>query len=245
MPALSPRASRAVVLLAAVAAAASTARLGLWQLDRAAQKTAIQQAKVERTGLPPLDAAGLARDASQAPQQVHRRVQLRGRWDAAATVILDNRTMQGQTGFFVVTPLVLDEGGTVVVQRGWLPRNRVDRTRLPEYRTPEGPVRVEGRIALEPSRLYELGASGDGLIRQNLDLAAYAQALRRPLLPVVVVQDEPSPPLGDGLLRRWAEPASDVHKHHGYAFQWFGLSTLVVTLYVWFQLIKPRRRRTR
>jgi surfeit locus 1 family protein len=36
-------------------------------------------------------------------------------------------------------------------------------------------------------------------------------------------------------------PASDVHKHYGYAAQWFGLSALVITLYAWFQLIRPRR----
>jgi surfeit locus 1 family protein len=33
-----------------------------------------------------------------------------------------------------------------------------------------------------------------------------------------------------------------VHKHYGYAFQWFSLSLLTVGLYVWFQLIQPRRR---
>lgn len=244
MPALNPRARRTMVLLATLATAALTTRLGVWQLDRAAQKTAIQHARTERIRQPVLDAAGLARDVSQAPGQVHRRVQLQGRWDASGTVALDNRTMQGRSGFLVVTPLVLDDGRTVVVQRGWLPRDPADRTRLASYRTPTDAVNVQGRIALEPSRLYELGPSGEGPIRQNLDLAVYAQSLRRPLAPVVVIQDEPDPPLEDGLLRRWADPVSDVHKHHGYAFQWFGLSTLVVTLYVWFQLIKPRRRRT-
>ena len=35
----------------------------------------------------------------------------------------------------------------------------------------------------------------------------------------------------------------DVGKHHGYAFQWFALSALVIVLYVWFQHIRPARRR--
>ena len=46
----------------------------------------------------------------------------------------------------------------------------------------------------------------------------------------------------DGLLRQWPLPAADVHKHYGYAFQWFAMATLIVGLYVWFQLIHPRRR---
>jgi len=35
--------------------------------------------------------------------------------------------------------------------------------------------------------------------------------------------------------------ASGVEKHHGYAFQWFGLSALIALLYVWFQIVQPRR----
>ena len=37
--------------------------------------------------------------------------------------------------------------------------------------------------------------------------------------------------------------AAGVHKHYGYAFQWFALSALILGLYVWFQLIRPRRAR--
>ena len=47
----------------------------------------------------------------------------------------------------------------------------------------------------------------------------------------------------DGLRREWPAPDTGVAKHQGYAFQWFGLSTLVVILYVWYQFIQPRRRR--
>jgi surfeit locus 1 family protein len=38
-------------------------------------------------------------------------------------------------------------------------------------------------------------------------------------------------------------PAVDVHKHYGYAVQWFSLTALITGLYVWFQLLRPRRRR--
>ena len=48
-----------------------------------------------------------------------------------------------------------------------------------------------------------------------------------------------------GLLRDWPQINAGVQKHYGYAFQWFGLSVLVVLLYVWFQLVRrfylPRR----
>ena len=233
-----------IVLLAALLGVALTARLGLWQLDRAAQKTALQQQQEQRARLPALGAADLSSDTGADAALWQRSVVVEGRWMADATVYLENRAMNGRAGFFVVTPLVLDDGRAVAVQRGWLPRDLVDRTRVVPYRSADGRLRVRGRIAPEPSRLYELGAAASGALRQNLDLAAYGREIRRPLLPLVIVQaDDAGDGNADGLLRQWPAPAVDVHKNYGYAFQWFGLSALIAFLYVWFQIIRPRRRR--
>jgi surfeit locus 1 family protein len=237
------RARDAVVLAAAVAAAALTARLGVWQLDRAAQKTSLQQAIEARAAMPPLDPAALARSVDAAAAQHHRPVRLAGRWAADRTVFLDNRQMDGRPGFFIVTPLVIGaDGDAVLVQRGWVPRDPRERTRLPPVATPEGLVEVDGRIAPPPARLLELAGEGSGPIRQNLDLDAFARETGLKLRPLSVVQLGDS---RDGLERRWSAPAADVHKHLGYAFQWFALSALIAILYVWFQLVRPRLARRR
>ncbi len=237
------RASRVVVLVAALALSAVTARLGVWQLDRAAQKQALQAAVDSRRDAPPLPAAELARDPEAAALQHHRRTVLEGQWREARTVWLDNRQMQGRPGFFVVTPLVLADGSAVLVQRGWQPRDAQDRTRVAQPPTSSGTVRVAGRIAPPPARLFEFETSSAGPIRQNLDMPAFARETGLPLRPLSLMQlDEPGQ-APDGLLRDWPAPAAGVHKHHGYAFQWFALSALSIFLYVWFQLIRPRRRR--
>jgi surfeit locus 1 family protein len=85
------------------------------------------------------------------------------------------------------------------------------------------------------------GAAATGPIRQNLVLADFARETGLKLLPLVVVQEDVAQAPDDGLLRQWPAPAVDVHKHYGYAFQWFALSALVLVLYVWFQVLKPRR----
>jgi surfeit locus 1 family protein len=90
--------------------------------------------------------------------------------------------------------------------------------------------------------LYDFGGAASGAIRQNLDLAGYAAEVGRPLRPLSVVQEDGPLTPADGLAREWPRPAADVQKHHGYAFQWFALATLILGLYVWFQLIRPRRR---
>jgi surfeit locus 1 family protein len=197
--------------------------------------------------LPPLGLTELAHDPRQAEAQHWRRIRLHGRWAREATLYLDNRQMHGRPGFFVLTPLLLPDGDAVLVQRGWIPRDAEQRTRLQAVDTPAGEVALEGRVAPPPSRLYEFSgaASEAGPIRQNVEFAALGREWRLRLRPLSVQQLQPLPQTapGDGLLRDWPLPAVDVAKHHGYAFQWFALSALITGLYVWFQLLRPRRRR--
>ncbi len=227
-----------ILTVAALVVAGTTFSLGQWQLRRAAQKEALQAAVDSRSRLPELDVRSLLAGRNLA-DDIHRPATLKGSWRAEHTVYLDNRPMSGKTGFVVVTPLVLEgTSQAILVQRGWVPRNFADRTRLPDVSTPAGPVSVEGRVAPPPSRLYEFQGSESGRIRQNLDLPAFRAQTGLPLLDVSLLQTGVP---GDGLLREWAAPSLGVDKHYGYAFQWFGLCGLVILLYGWFQLFLPFR----
>ena len=211
-----------------------TASLGRWQLSRAAQKESLQAMLDARASQPAIDgrtltdAAGATPEAQQA--LVHRAVVLQGRWLPEHTVYLDNRQMRGRPGFFVLTPLQLSGGGAgvVLVQRGWVARNFQER--------------IQGRVALSPSRLYEFqggdSAQGSSRIRQNLDLAAFRTETGLALAPLTVLQTGPVGDAGDGLLRDWPVVGAGVEKHYGYAFQWFGLCGLIALLYVWFQIVR-------
>jgi surfeit locus 1 family protein len=162
---------------------------------------------------------------------------------AERTIYLENRSMDGRVGFIAVTPLLLDQGA-VVVQRGWAPRDAMDRTRLPDLATPDTVVQVAGLIAAPPSRLFDFSdpAAAGGPIRQNLDLGDFARETGLRLYPLSILQADDAGNRGDGLLRRWPRPAIDVHKNYGYAAQWFALAALITGLYVWYQLIHPRLR---
>ncbi len=230
-----------LVLAATLLGAGITARLGVWQLDRAAQKIALQTGLDERRLLPPLPQAELARSEAQALQQHYRSTVLQGRWMADHSVFLENRQMHGRPGFYVVTPLLLDDGSAVAVQRGWVPRDAADRTHVAVAPAPDGPQQVAGHIAPPPGRLFDFAGAASGPIRQNLDMVGFAAELGRPLRPLSVVQEDGPLTHADGLLRQWPRPAADVQKHYGYAFQWFAMATLMLGLYVWFQLIRPWR----
>lgn len=228
-----------LVTLAAVLTAGLTFSLGQWQLRRADQKLTLQAAIDKQKVLPALDNRALAATENIA-NLVHRQALLQGVWQDAHTVFLDNRPMGGKSGFWVVTPLALEGSRRwLLVQRGWVPRDFTDRTRLPVLSTPAGLVTVSGRMAPPPSKLYEFGGEPAGRIRQNLDVTAFSAEIGQPLLPLALLQTGLP---GDGLRRDWLAPATGVDKHYGYAFQWFGLCALVLALYVWFQWIFPRRK---
>jgi surfeit locus 1 family protein len=237
----------AVVLLSTLVAVGLTARLGIWQLDRAAQKEALQSQLDDRLLLAPLAASELARSLGPAASQHFRAALLRGRWLPQYNVFLDNRQMGGRQGFFLVTPLELAPGEAILVQRGWAPRDLRDRLAVPAVPTPETEVTVAGRLAPPPGRLFALGGADTGAVRQNLDLESFSSETGLRLLPLSLLQvgglPGGSPALegasADGLKRDWPGPAVDVHRHHGYAFQWFSLCGLLTGLYVWFQLIQP------
>ena len=239
--ALSAKGRTVVILVAALVSVAIAANLGAWQLRRAAQKIALQDALESRAKLGALTAPELPRTPEQAEPQHYRRVQLRGQWLQQRSVFLENRQMNGRVGFYLVTPLQLEGRPEVVlVQRGWVPRDLRDRSLLPTIATPAGTVDVDGHIAPPPARLYEFAPEAAGLIRQNLQLGEFARETGLPLVPFSVMQAESASNAGDGLLRGWPRPAVDVQKHYGYAFQWFALGALTAGLYVWFQLVRPR-----
>jgi surfeit locus 1 family protein len=238
-----------VATMATVIGVALTVRLGVWQLSRGHEKEALHAAILSQQAKPALDTAAVLKDKSVLAQ-LHQGVRLEGRWLSQYTVYLENRPMQGHSGFIVLTPLQIDNATTVLVQRGWIPRHQQDRTLLAPIETPQGLVRVNGRITSAPSEVMDLGeknaataeattaqTTGQSPIRQNLKLAEYSQEIGVSLVGTVLQTDADA----EGLQRSWPVITAGVEKHWGYAFQWFALAVVQLMLYFWYQWIKPYR----
>ena len=230
------------VTAVALALVALTARLGLWQLDRAQQKEGLHSAQQAQALLEPLTNRAFESPVD-ATAGLHRRVSLQGEWVPEHTIYLQNRMQNAKPGFWVLTPLRLSPTAMVLVQRGWAPRDRVSSDALPAVDSPSGLVSVQGRWAPEPSRMVELGGTTDpsatgappraSALRQNLDVQTWAAQLGLPITATVLQIG----PASEGLARDWAPALSGADKNRGYAFQWFALSGLVAILFVWFQII--------
>lgn len=214
----------------AVSVVACLAGLGVWQLYRAQVKLDLQAAQQAAQALGPIPSL------VGAAEHVH--ANLSGRWQPSHQLWLANRTLDGRSGFVLVTPLELPDGRWLWVQRGWHPRTRGAFQAPPWPPTPSGEVVVKGRLARDASRAFALGAeAANGAVRQNLDLAVAPRA-------GVVVADWVLWQLGGcaPLRCEWPAPDAGVAKHYGYAAQWFALSALTLGFYVWLR-VRPRWRK--
>lgn len=212
---------------------------GVWQLRRAQYKESMQAsvaaaeaAAVISVGQGPVDAAA-----------VHlRRVEARGEWRAAQTILLDNKVRDGVPGYEVVTPLQLAGGAShLLVNRGWV-KAPLLRSELPLIDTPAGSITVEGVARIPNNRFLELGSEViTGKVWQNLTIERYQQWSSLSLQPVLLYQ---SGGAADGLQRVEVAPEAagiNADRHRGYALTWFSLAavTFVLGLLAW------RRNQTR
>jgi surfeit locus 1 family protein len=211
--------------LLALAGFALFVSLGRWQLDRAEEKRALL-GSFERGGervqeLP----TGLA------PVERYQHLRARGRYDPSRQFLLDNMTWDGQAGFRVLTPLLLEDGRVLLVDRGFVPGHG-DRSRLPDIAVQDSPRQVAGRADTLPRPGIELEAppaAGWPRIVSFPRIEEIGAVLGQAVYPQVLLLDADQP---DGFVRQWAPVAMGPDRHVGYAVQWFGFAAVNCILWV-------------
>ena len=202
--------------------------LGLWQWNKADSKTALQASLDTRS-----QDAAIAMPSTPADVEAlrHRRVILRGHYDATRQVLIDNRLYREQAGYHVITPLRLEGSDMhVLVNRGWLPA-LADHAKQPEAAVPVGTVELSGIAVLPASRFFNLAAqptAGWQPVWQNLDLDRFRSVVAYPLQPLIVQLDAAAP---GGFVREWPRPDERADRHRSYALQWFGFA--IASLGIW------------
>lgn len=129
-------------------------------------------------------------------------------------------TLNGRSGHDVVTPLVF-EGGTVAVNRGWVP---IDTDGPPAVgaEPPKDTIEVAG-VLLESQATGSLGTPRpDGNYDQvgRIDLDALSGQWGDDLVPMYLLLEKEAPRGGELPLQRPAPEPSE-GSHFAYAMQWF------------------------
>lgn len=208
------------------------ASLGRWQLERMREKQALFAA---------FAAGGAAVHLSMVPPGAARRYQrvaAIGQYDSTHQLLLDNMTHDGRAGFHVLTPLVIDAGRSVLVDRGWVPLGAT-REQLPEVAVAENERTVVGRLTDLPAAGIELAAAPPSGPWPRLvsypRMDELVKLLQLPLYPKLLLLDADQP---DGFLRAWQPAAFPPERHLGYAITWFALALTLFAIYV---LVNLRR----
>ncbi len=206
-------------------------QLGLWQLERAAEKVESQRAlELElRDSAPPVEdiPAGHLHPAN--PEMHNRHVTLTGEYDNEHSMLLLAEFFEGQIGYAVVTPLRLASNGQLaLVNRGWttgiLPANTP-----PDLRPVSGPVAVTAQVYVPPANAREfdneIGASVWPLRLRSINIEILTEILGEPLFPFELRLTAGQ---SGTLVRHWPAVNPDVNQNLSYAVQWFSFALLVV-----------------
>ncbi len=199
--------------------------LGFWQLGRYHQKQALEQQYLERQQT--IFSIG---DIQEESDLRYYRLVLSGQFINAQSFLLDNKVLNGQAGFHVITPFQADSGEVLLVDRGWIAGTH-DRKVLPEVTSVDGEVTVNGLSWLSTGKAFLLAEDlwDDGWPRviQAVDFERMASVLNRPLQPWLLVLDSNQP---GSFLRNFLVVNMPPSRHLGYAVQWFSMALVLVLL---------------
>lgn len=201
--------------------------LGLWQVSRAQDKRATQDAFERQTNF--------TRFVHGMDVEPFQQLLAEGVFDAERQFLLDNIVVDSRNGHYVVTPLVYsDDEPVLLVNRGWIPQSgeTIDPATLA---VPDRRITVRGRAGTLPRAGYRMGAAIESpstwpqhaVFPTAEDVAA---SLGREVQPFVLLM---APGEEHGFLRRWAPAEIGPGRHYAYAFQWFAMAVVLAILLAW------------
>jgi surfeit locus 1 family protein len=213
--------SRLLLALLLLAFAAVCTRLGIWQLDRLAERRAANGAALARRTLSEIELPSVLPVESLAG----RPARAAGRYRHSDEIVLRGQVFGGVPGVVLVTPLQLDGAGdtALLVERGFVPSP--DALSLPAdaHLDEEGHQEIRGlAFAIPDSGDAQPLEHAGRLSLRRLDLARVRSRLRYPVLEVVLRQapDSALP----SFPRRRPPPPLDEGPHRLYAIQWFAFA---------------------
>jgi surfeit locus 1 family protein len=225
-----------VAVILGIAGLAVLIGLGTWQVNRLAWKEALLSSIDQRIHAAPRPLAEIERLFAQSGDVDYWPVELSGTFDHAGERHFF-ATYEGESGFFVYTPLSLPDGRRIFVNRGFVPYDNKDPTTRPEGQV-SGTVTISGLarnpLAEKPSAMLPDNDTDKNIFYWK-DLTAMADIAgvdRSTLLPFFV---DAGPAENPGGLPVGGVTIIDLpNSHLQYAITWYGLAAgLAGVLGVW------------
>ena len=217
-------------------------RLSIWQWDRLAERRDVNAAIEARADLPTDDVSVVVPpelSLDEVEDLAFRRVSATGVYDEDHQMLVANRTYDGLAGWWVATPLRLDDGRVLVVNRGWVPREVAPEGPWDEFAPVEGTVQVVG--LLERSQTGGGGPTDDPSTLPRLDLDVVGERVDGEVVPLWLRLEDQQPPRAGNLPFVLRPPETDDGPHLSYAIQWLVFAGLTLAVYVVLVVRAARR----
>jgi len=198
--------------------------LGLWQHDRYEHRAATNDriAAASQDSAQPLESVMMVGEPP-ATDEVWSIVTVAGEYDPNGQILIRNRSVEGKTGYEVITPLIMDNGEAVLVDRGWVPASDQGAMALPEVPAPPtGVVSITGRVRASESVISDLNQV-DGINQaRTINTEQIAETVAYDLVGGYITDTEP----GDGLV---AIPVREERswQNFAYAYQWWLFALMI------------------
>ncbi|KAG5654690.1 hypothetical protein H0H81_007446 [Sphagnurus paluster] len=223
-----------------------TFALGTWQLQRLKWKVNLIDELEEKLQLQPLSLPPKI-NLAVIPEFLYRKVSLKGRWDHANSMLLVPRVREGTHGAHVVTPLIRENGSTVLVDRGFVSKDFVlDGT----YQKEEGEVEILGMLrASQPRNSFtpdNQPEQGNWYWTDVEAMAEYAGGVNADVQPVFIEQifeghaGEAGIRLSKGIPIGRAPTIDLRNAHLSYVITWYALSGLTAFMFARLLINKNR-----
>ncbi|MER5480999.1 SURF1 family protein [Streptomyces sp. NPDC002734] len=214
-----------IVTLVALALIPTMIELGFWQWHRHFDRVASNQRIAQALDADPVPVASLTRPGAQVDRDLYyRRVSARGVFETDREVVVRRRTnADDRVGYHVLTPLRMDDGRYLLVNRGWVPADG-RQTEFPEIPAPpRGEVTVTGRLMADQttaeSGIKNLADLPDRQV-MLINSEQEAERLGAEVLGGYVELVSPAP--ADGSPEPVSGPDHDsIGNHMAYAIQWW------------------------
>jgi surfeit locus 1 family protein len=209
--------------------------LGVWQLERLEWKEDLIRERQSRSRAP---AMALPDSLDRPASLEYQAVRVRGRFLHASEFYLAARTFEGRVGLHVVTPLALDNGRLLLVDRGWIPDGHRDPATRPEGQVP-GEVDLTGLVR-RPGWNGPTWLEPDNQPNENLwfwvDPGAMAAAAGLDRVIAEIYLDA-GPAENPGGWPKGGQTRIDLPNDHlQYTLTWFTLALALAVIYVVYHL---------
>ncbi len=228
--------------LLVIVAAGVCVRLGFWQLDRLKQRRAFNAHIYALQAMAPVK---LPTDSGLEglTDMEYRAATATGIYDFAHQVVIRNQyNSNSELGYDLLTPLVMQSGEAVLVNRGWIPATGNDTPAAWQKYDVPGPVSVNGVIRLSQTDTGFFAAPADPTLtpgQKGLDqwifinVGRIAQQLPYRVLPVYIQQSPAASSINPPIPLQVQLDLSE-GPHESYAIQWFSFATIMLVGYPFY-----------